>query len=1436
MESKWNDALSNNTSDPNRAAQRVFVGNLKPHIVRVDLFDIFSKYGEVTAISINRQGYGFVQYSDEDAAQQALSENGAQVKSCTLQVKPCSVNDLRKKRRDRSRSRSPLPTTPQRYGNENSLDRRRSSSRSPPPVKRSPSPPRGRGGPPPRGPRYDGGFQRDGGNGNYRAEGGSSSYRGEGVNNSNSGGYRSDGHRSGRSPPRRSSSQSQYVPSHHHRGPPLDAPRKPNDCEIVVMSKQQRDYAENVERRLKNLGLKVDVLFLKDEALLAQALDDLGLRGTLYACVIGEQHEVHNSVTLNVLYGVPQGQLAQQRVRPSAPLAPSAAALRYNHRGQSYGVYRSTFPVRTGAPQRSKLSNAIIRQPVPNAHHSHNRVFVRKKELPTIEATTVDIPSITQIAQGRLSPAGSLASVSSSVSSVKEAHDEPPSSTSTSSIPSPQSLPASSSSSYSIMDSVVAQISPIQTPTPPDEAPNWARVDTRLVIPLGDNSSDDSDGEDMAVQAHREALHRILHPVKEVKQPLAQGSQSIVFRTATKLVKHGALHRPSATAVAALKAAVVASRHSKIGSLDMKYILTNSSNIQKSKKSNHHHNISHSNNKSITNCTPNFMSSSNSKKHPTIVARSSLQPKLLSLASPSASSTAALPPYFATASGSPGKGLRQVSKFKLTTISNSRSSELIPGGSISSSNSKQSGLKRHSAAHVTSAFGLPSAHRLLIKAASSPSLKKLPVHPTRFKLTREINSANSTLGATRSGVQASGVSILSGRIVKKSSLRLQNLLMLRGVPFQTSKGGKVLKRINTSLHRRGQAVSASSVGLQQSFRRFKTSRMASGTVRQVMGKATTTESIVGRAVASHLVSRSIFELNNKRRLQATPSLSSQGKGKEAKDCLFYIRFGKCHKGDACKFTHDPSKVSICTRFLKGTCKSTTCPFSHEVSADRMPLCSYFQRGQCTAQACPYRHTYFRKDVPYCLDFLQSFCMKGEKCTKQHVLVCMDPECSRDPKKCPLRHKKSRSKDCFSGKTTQRSRKKRKKVVLVAKDVSKEAWPEFVTLTDDQDASSVGGDLVDEADEEVQVEMPSRARSRRLKRFLERRARPIWPDYSVQLSAVRLDSRQLTRMPGHRLRQLTKKARWMRRVPRPIRIPGEFIPLIVSDDRACNNEDGVCLKTDMSTSLRSEEKPLSRDHWSEVSDVEVSVTEDDMLLELTYGDAINLARKRENSIASELSVSSYTSPESDYSSNDESSADADNGANKQYEEKDWLLEYLYSLEKSPSPSPEPERLDNYGPIYEHWEFQIGDKIRKAIYRYRRRKRRHIRREERKRGVSASAIAKKRELIAEDYIPLWTQEEGEILSEDEVEGVDLDVVDMELASDVEEGASTQGLLRGSPIGAEEISSDEEGLANASEDEAVNEGRSRLKQGAAVHINGAEIISDVEDISDVEEGEVF
>ncbi|KAK8782048.1 hypothetical protein V5799_016613 [Amblyomma americanum] len=84
--------------------------------------------------------------------------------------------------------------------------------------------------------------------------------------------------------------------------------RKPNDCEIIVLHRQNRNYAEMVERRLKNLGMQVDLLFLKDEALLSRALEDLTQRGTLFAVVVTDQHEVHGSVTVNILYGVPQGE------------------------------------------------------------------------------------------------------------------------------------------------------------------------------------------------------------------------------------------------------------------------------------------------------------------------------------------------------------------------------------------------------------------------------------------------------------------------------------------------------------------------------------------------------------------------------------------------------------------------------------------------------------------------------------------------------------------------------------------------------------------------------------------------------------------------------------------------------------------------------------------------------------------------------------------------------------------------------------------------------------------------------------------------------------------------------------------------------------------------------------------------------------------------
>ena len=49
-------------------------------------------------------------------------------------------------------------------------------------------------------------------------------------------------------------------------------------------------------------------------------------------------------------------------------------------------------------------------------------------------------------------------------------------------------------------------------------------------------------------------------------------------------------------------------------------------------------------------------------------------------------------------------------------------------------------------------------------------------------------------------------------------------------------------------------------------------------------------------------------------------------------CLFFTRFGKCNKKEGeCPYIHDPEKVAVCTKFLKGTCSGVNCLFSHKVN-------------------------------------------------------------------------------------------------------------------------------------------------------------------------------------------------------------------------------------------------------------------------------------------------------------------------------------------------------------------------------------------------------------------------------------------------------------------------------------------------------------------------
>ncbi|XP_063259003.1 zinc finger CCCH domain-containing protein 3 [Prinia subflava] len=130
-----------------------------------------------------------------------------------------------------------------------------------------------------------------------------------------------------------------------------------------------------------------------------------------------------------------------------------------------------------------------------------------------------------------------------------------------------------------------------------------------------------------------------------------------------------------------------------------------------------------------------------------------------------------------------------------------------------------------------------------------------------------------------------------------------------------------------------------------------------------------------------------------RAVQRSLAIIRQAKQRKKKKeyCMYYNRFGRCNRGESCPYIHDPEKVAVCTRFLRGTCKKTdgTCPFSHKVSKDKMPVCSYYLKGICSNSNCPYSHVYVSRKAEVCQDFLKGYCPMGEKCKKKHTLVCPD---------------------------------------------------------------------------------------------------------------------------------------------------------------------------------------------------------------------------------------------------------------------------------------------------------------------------------------------------------------------------------------------------------------------------------------------------------------
>ncbi|KAL9245133.1 hypothetical protein vseg_018818 [Gypsophila vaccaria] len=131
--------------------------------------------------------------------------------------------------------------------------------------------------------------------------------------------------------------------------------------------------------------------------------------------------------------------------------------------------------------------------------------------------------------------------------------------------------------------------------------------------------------------------------------------------------------------------------------------------------------------------------------------------------------------------------------------------------------------------------------------------------------------------------------------------------------------------------------------------------------------------------------------------------------KKRKFCQFFTRFGQCNKSEGkCPYIHDSSKISVCTKFLKGLCVDPNCKLTHKVIPDRMPDCSFFLQGSCSNESCPYRHVNVEPTASICESFLRGYCSEGNKCLKKHSYLCPEIEATGScpqGSKCKLYHPK-----------------------------------------------------------------------------------------------------------------------------------------------------------------------------------------------------------------------------------------------------------------------------------------------------------------------------------------------------------------------------------------------------------------------------------------------
>ncbi|XP_020366897.1 nuclear receptor coactivator 5 isoform X1 [Rhincodon typus] len=290
------------SADPRDLERRIFVGNLPTDsMVRKDLEDMFIKYGKINALSMHH-GFGFVQFDRvEDAKAAVQGENERMCRGYRL-----DVNMAAERRNSNKTARRPSPPRrdPFAFGDERDVRRERSPLR---PTRderdaRDPLFDRYRDARDPRDPTY----RRDEVYDRY--------YRYDDVLRRKEEPYMerfrepwdSRAPREVDDPMRRERRREELYRQYYDEIQRRYDAERPVDCSVIVVNKQQKEYAESVGRKVRDLGMVVDLIFLNTEVSLTQALEDVSRGGTAFAIVITQQHEIHRSCTVNILFGTPQ--------------------------------------------------------------------------------------------------------------------------------------------------------------------------------------------------------------------------------------------------------------------------------------------------------------------------------------------------------------------------------------------------------------------------------------------------------------------------------------------------------------------------------------------------------------------------------------------------------------------------------------------------------------------------------------------------------------------------------------------------------------------------------------------------------------------------------------------------------------------------------------------------------------------------------------------------------------------------------------------------------------------------------------------------------------------------------------------------------------------------------------------------------------------------